>query len=679
MRQMSLRSTRARLAAVCAVLITAMTAGLIGAASASASPQGCRVDYKVTSEWQGGFIADVKVTNLGAPIDGWQLEWAFPSGQQVGHAWLAKITSSGDQVTAENYGYNSRIGTDKKTSFGFSGSWSGANEAPATFKLNGVTCDGTVSDPEDLTAIETVEAMEPGWNVGNTLDAIPDETSWGNPLISGELLDTVKAAGYKSIRLPVSWSDYIGEGPDYTIDQARMDRVAEVVDMAIERDLYVLLNVHHDSWQWIRYMPTDHDDVVAKFEAVWTQIAERFKDHSELLVLESNNEPQFEGTTYEEGDAYNDELNRLFHEIVRGTGGENAERLLVLPTLHTNADQARLDALDTTIAALDDDMIAATVHFYGWWPFSVNNAGGTTYDENVEADIVGTFDRVGATFVDNGIPVIVGEWGVLNYDHNRPGVHQYGELLKFYEAVEWHARDTGGIAMQIWDAGQFLNRETLQWRDQHIFDYFASGWTTRSGTTSFDSVYLDKSEPIAAESLTLNRNGLDFEGLWLGEAELVEGADYTVEGDTLTFTAAGLTALAGDRSYGTNSTVEARFSDGMPWQIHIITYDRPVLSDATGTVDSFAIPTAFTGDQLSTMESVYTDDGTPTGGDWTPFKEYWSTFQPDYGAGTIILKTDYLNGIEDGRSATLTFHFWGGGEISYEVTRSGSTLTGTAL
>ncbi|WP_205324668.1 cellulase family glycosylhydrolase [Glycomyces sp. YM15] len=677
--------TRLRLAAVCAALLALLTAGAVGIVSANASPQGCLVDYKVTSEWNGGFIADVKVTNLGDPVDGWELKWAFPSGQQVTHGWAADIASSGADVTAKSLSYNAKVKTDKQVSFGFAGSWSGANEAPTSFKLNGVLCDGTVSDPsttpppaDELNAVETVAAMEPGWNVGNTLDAIPEETSWGNPLITEELLDTVKAAGYKSIRLPVTWTDYIGEGPDHTIDQARLDRVTEVVDWAIERDLYVLLNVHHDSWMWINTMPTDHDGVVAKFDAVWTQLAEHFKDHSELLVLESNNEPQFADTTHEEGDVYNDELNRLFYEIVRGSGGKNADRLLVLPTLHTNGDQARLDSLKATIDALDDDMIAATVHFYGYWPFSVNIAGGTKVDENVLADIHGTFGRAHDTFVDNGIPVIVGEWGTLAYDYTRPGIIQHGELLKFYEEVQFQARDKG-MTLMLWDAGSFVNRETLEMRDQHLHEWLMSNATTRSGTASFDSIYVDKTDAIEPQSLTLNPNGLDFEGLWHGDTALTEGADYTVEGDTLTLTAAALTNLSGDRAYGVNTTIEARFSAGMPWQIYIITYDEPTLTDATGTTESFAIPTEFNGDRLATMESEYAD-GTATGpGDWTPFKEFWSTFQPDYEAGTILLKPALLNELEEGQTVTLTFHFWGTGEVAYQITKNGTSITGSAL
>ncbi|MFC3492912.1 cellulase family glycosylhydrolase [Glycomyces rhizosphaerae] len=672
---------RMRLGAIAAAAVTALTAGLLGAVSAQAA-QGCEVDYEVTGQWSGGFNANVEVTNLGEPVSNWDLEWTWPDGQRVTDMWNAKDKSKAASAKASGLGYNAALATGASTSFGFAGSWSGANTTPAEFRLNGRVCDGSVSEPttppNGATAMEQVAAMQPGWNVGNTLDALGGETGWGNPLITEELLQTVKAEGYNSIRLPVTWDENLGPAPDYTIDPAWLDRVAEVTDWAIANDLQVLLNIHHDSWMWMSTMPTDHDGVLSKYEAIWTQIAERFKDYPSELSFESVNEPQFADTEAAAGDVLVHELNVAFHEIVRGSGGNNEDRLLVMPTLVTSADQPQLDALKATIDELDDDMIAATVHMYGPWPFSVNIAGGTTYSEQVEQDITSTFERVNDTFVDSDIPVIIGEWGVLGYDWTRPIVpsQQYGELLKFFEGMMYQARDKQ-MTLMLWDAGSYLNRDTLEWRDPLVQSYMDSGLTTRSGTASFDSIYLEKAGTIADESLALNHNGLEFKGLWHGDTALTEGADYTVTGDTLTLTAAALTRLAGDRAYGTNATIEARFSAGLPWRIHIISYDTSQLSDASGTTDAFAIPTQFNGDQLATMEAKYADGTSAGPHDWTSFKEFWATYRPDYSAGAIGLTSDFFNGVREGEPVTLTFHFWGGGTIDYTVTKTGTTVTGT--
>jgi endoglucanase len=551
---------------------------------------------------------------------------------------------------------------------------------------NGRLCKPATS----VTAMEQVAAMQPGWNVGNTLDALGGETAWGNPLITEELLQTITAEGYKSIRLPVSWDEHTGPGPGYTIDPAWLDRVAQVVDWAIANDLPVMVNMHDQ--MWTKLLPDDRENVLAKFDSMWTQIAERFKDYPSELSFESINEPQFP-TDEANKDAHTATLNVAFYEAVRATGGKNEDRLLVLPTWVTNSEQPHLDALKATIDSLDDDMIAATVHFYGFWPFSVNVAGVTTYDEATQQDLENTFQRVNDTFVDNEIPVIVGEWGVLGYDYTRPGVpqsQQYGELLKLFEGIMYQARDQH-LTLMLWDAGSYLNRHTFEWRNPHLHSYMDSGLTTRSGTASFDSIYLEKAGTIADESLTLNRNGLEFEGLWHGDTALAEGADYTVEGDTLTLTAAALTRLAGDREYGVNSTIEARFSDGGPWQIHVITYDTAQIADLTGTTDPvpwsqweacnsscFAIPTEFNGDQVATMEAKYADGTNAGPHTWTAFKEFWATYRPDYDAGTISLTPDFFNEVRDDEPVTLTFHFWGGGTIDYTITKSGTTVTGTS-
>ncbi|WP_311736798.1 X2-like carbohydrate binding domain-containing protein [Streptomyces sp. TLI_185] len=124
------------------------------------------------------------------------------------------------------------------------------------------------------------------------------------------------------------------------------------------------------------------------------------------------------------------------------------------------------------------------------------------------------------------------------------------------------------------------NRTTLQWRAPELFAQIKSSWSTRSGTASSDLVFLPKSGDITAQSLTLNLNGTDFQGLRYGSRNLLKGRDYTVSGKQLTLTPAALTELAGDRTYGTNAALQAGFSRGVPWRIDVITYDTPVLSSA---------------------------------------------------------------------------------------------------
>ncbi|MFK4088874.1 cellulase family glycosylhydrolase [Kribbella sp. NPDC020789] len=670
----SRRLFRARVIAVLAAAAATFTAGLTAVdATAAPAASGCSVSYSVTSQWQGGFTADVAVTNLGAPLDGWQLVWTWPSGQRTTQVWNATITTSGSRATAKDVGYNARIGTNAKVSFGFNGTWTGSNPVPSSFELNGVLCTGSTSSD----AMAEVAAMQPGWNLGNTLDSTgSDETSWGNPRVTEALLDQVKAQGFKSIRIPVTWSQHLGPAPGYPIEAAYLDRVKEVAGWALARNLYVMINLHHDSWQWINTMPSDHDGVLTRYNAVWTQLAEAFKPFGPKLTLESVNEPQFTGSSGQAQEVQLlNELNASFRDIVRRSGGNNATRLLVLPTLHTSSDQVLLDALATSIQGFNDPNLVATVHYYGYWPFSVNVAGGTHFDATAQKDLTDSFDRVRTTLIARGIPVILGEYGLLGFDRHIGTIEQ-GEKLKFFEYLGYYAR-TQNITTMLWDNGQHLGRTSFQWSDPELIAQIKSSWTTRSGTASTDQVFTAKSAAITAKTITLNLNGTSFMGLRHGTTELVRGTDYTVQGDQLTLSAPLLTRLSGSREYGTNAMLSARFSQGVPWRINLITYDTPVLSNATGTTSSFAIPTAFRGDLLATMEAKY-DDGTNAGPhDWTSYKEFDRAFAPDYANGVTTLTPDFFAAVRDNARVTLTFHYWSGSTVTYYVTKAGTTVTGT--
>ena len=526
--------------------------------------------------------------------------------------------------------------------------------------------------PKD--AMDAVAAMQPGWGLSNSLDAIPDETAWGNPPASEALLDAVRAKGFNSIRIPVTWSNQQQTSAPYTIDSAYLDRVEEVVDWALADGFYVLLDMHHDSWQWVKDLAVDHDNVRARFDETWTQIAERFRDKSDKLVLENVNEVFFDGATDAEQLDLMDELNRSFHGIVRGSGGNNASRYLLMPTLGDAGTPERMDSLLATMQSLNDSRLIASVHFYGFWPFSVNVAGYTRFNDEVQRDIDTLFTGLNDTFVDRGIPVIVGETGLLGLDYTKPGVVERGEMLKFFEAVG-HAARTNGLTLNYWDS--YINRQTFEPHDPDLFAQIQSSWTERSGTASSDMVFVPKSGAIMDQTLTLNLNGTTFQGLSHNGIPLVEGTDYSVSGDQLTLKGAALTRLVGNRDYGVNATIQANFSQGLPWKIFVRTNDTPVLSNATGTTDSFAIPTQFRGDVLATMEAVY-DDGSYAGPvNWSSYKFYWSNFRPDYTNNTTLLTSDFFNEVNDGARVTLTFHYWSGATATYYVTKSGTSVTGT--
>ncbi|WP_199616219.1 cellulase family glycosylhydrolase [Paenibacillus alkalitolerans] len=538
--------------------------------------------------------------------------------------------------------------------------------------------DGREAQDARKSIIQTyVDAMQPGWNLGNTFDATGnDETSWGNPRVTEEMIRQIASQGYKSIRIPITWNQRMGDGPDYKIDPAFMDRIEEVVNWSLDAGLYVMINLHHDSWLWVHQLGTDHDAVLARYEAAWTQIADRFKDHSDKLMFESINEPFFSGADTAKSLELLDELNTSFHSIVRGSGGQNAVRPLVLPTLSTNDAQDRLDAIADTIAKLNDPNLIATIHFYGFWPFSVNIAGFTKFDDVTKNHIIEAFDRVHDTLVANGIPVILGEYGLLGFDRNTGTIEQ-GEKLKFFEFLLHYVQEKN-ITHMLWDNGQHFNRRTFQWSDQVLYEMMKASWKGRSAIGETDMIFIKKGSAAEDTDIRLSLNGNRFTGLRADGGNLRKGTDYELDGDVLTVKASLLDKLTASGEFGENAVLKAQFNKGVDWNFDVIYYDTPVLQDAEGTTDAFAIPAAFNGDRLATMEAVYASGGNAGPHGWTPFKEFAVAFSPSYDTNELTLTKTFFNEVRDGEAVNLKFHFWSGDIVTYTITKNGTSVVGTA-
>ena len=519
----------------------------------------------------------------------------------------------------------------------------------------------TRSTPAATPMQKYVEAMQPGWNLGNTLDATPNETAWGNPLTTKELIDQVAAQGFKSIRIPVTWEPYLGAGPDYTIDPAWMDRVEEIVDWSLEADLYVMLNVHHDSY-WIREMPANYLD---RFDAIWTQIATRFRDYPNKLHFESINEPDFDVADEATKLTLLDELNTHCFNIVRGSGGANATRPIVMPTIATNAGQQYLDSLKATMAKLNDPNLIATTHYYGQWHFSVNIAGRTTFNDQVIEDITGSLGRCYDTFVADGIPMIIGELGLLNHDRLNPAFER-GEMLKYFERYIAEAR-AKGITWQIWDAGGQFDRHNYQWLDPELCSYYMQGLSSRSSTGKTDLVFVETGAPKDV-AIPLNLNGNSFVSVTDGDATLQPGIDYTIDGNVLTLKSS-LLAPYSTGAFGVKTVLHANFSDGLPWKLYARHLGTAALSDAIGTKGlGLTIPTAFKGDVVEKMEARYAGRGSPFPGpaNWTEFQVFKETYLPDYSADSIHLQKNFFDSTTND-PIDITFHMWSGRQYTYDL------------
>ncbi len=243
----------------------------------------------------------------------------------------------------------------------------------------------------DITSMELVSEMGIGYNLGNSLDVCNadrdgdgeidenssdvDETLWGNPVVTKELIEFVKESGFNSIRIPITWRDHIDE--DYNIDEEWMDRVVEVVDYAYDLGLYVIINVHHDGGgdpefgAWIRNASADYDGVLEKYLAIWQQICDRFEDYGDRLIFESMNEVGFDDL--DEWKAYEtlNSLNQAFVDLVRSSGGNNPERHLLIAGYWTDI----AETCDSQFEMPDDpaDRCILSVHYYTQWQLCTTN------------------------------------------------------------------------------------------------------------------------------------------------------------------------------------------------------------------------------------------------------------------------------------------------------------------
>lgn len=328
---------------------------------------------------------------------------------------------------------------------------------------------------------ELFSHMTVGWNLGNTFDAIgagdtlSSETYWGNPKTTKEMIDVLAQQGFNTVRIPVTWAEHVGPAPDYMINEAWLDRVEEVVDYCLEDDMYVILDTHHEPDFWMSLAQEDMDATKAELAAIWTQIAERFKDRDEHLLFEGMNEPRTKGSAAEwsggtgpERVAVN-ELNGVFIDAVRAVGGKNSERCLIICPYGNNASSAALQNL----RIYDDPNIAVAVHLYTPYFFTYDPDQGSIleWDGSLKSEITSTLSLVDSFLLKKDVPVIVTEFGAVNKGRTEEVIRWAEDYLS--------AMNSYGIKCIWWDNGIYtgqgerfgiLDRRNLTWFSREIAD-----------------------------------------------------------------------------------------------------------------------------------------------------------------------------------------------------------------
>ena len=302
--------------------------------------------------------------------------------------------------------------------------------------INAQALSGDTLKNADTEAI--LEDMGLGWNLGNSLDAtggsgLDTETSWSNPKTTQALIDKVKSLGFNTVRVPVSWGKHVS-GDNYTIDSAWLARVKEVVDYCYKNDMYVILNIHHDtksseSASGAGYYPRSsaYSSSEKFVTSVWSQMAEYFKNYDYHLIFETLNEPRLIGTGYEwwfnkwnipseVKDAIDciNKLNQKAVDTIRDTGSNNRGRLIMCPGYDASIDGATVSGfkLPTDISG-NKNRIAVSVHAYSPYNFAMNVGSGSTstYTSSIKSELRDLFSTLKSNFRDKGIPVVIGEFG----------------------------------------------------------------------------------------------------------------------------------------------------------------------------------------------------------------------------------------------------------------------------
>lgn len=347
----------------------------------------------------------------------------------------------------------------------------------------------------DIPADKIAAVLSPGWNLGNQLEGItlktntetgvtvtyPSETAYIDTKITKELFQAVKKEGFKFVRIPVSFFSYIDDENNYTIDANWLSRLQEVVDMAIDANLYCMIDLHGDAYytiknSWLLCAKEDQEEIIEKYSAIWKQIAQTFRDYDESVLFESMNEV-FDGNyngpipyAYENINTYND----VFVKTVRSTGGNNERRWLLIPGWNTNIN-ATVNGFGTSgnFRLPNDEYLMVSVHYYDPWGFCGGENGVATQwgsfaskkdkVNGSESSMAKQFNKLQETFTSKGIPVVIGEWGSIDKteDDNENSVYRTYYAKKLCE----NAKRTGCVPV-IWDNG---------WNGKYGFSLFNRG------------------------------------------------------------------------------------------------------------------------------------------------------------------------------------------------------------
>jgi aryl-phospho-beta-D-glucosidase BglC (GH1 family) len=330
-----------------------------------------------------------------------------------------------------------------------------------------------------LSPHEAVAQMRKGINLGNTHEP-PTEAGWNNPRAEEYYFDLYKEAGFDMVRIPVRWDGYTGKTTPYKIDNYWLNRIEQVVDWGLERDLFIVINAHHEEWIKSNYSEANK----ARFDSIWSQIATHFKDKPEKLIFEIINEPY--GLTR----VQNDDLHARVLSIIRKT---NPTRLVIFQGHNWGGSDELV-----TAQIPDDDYVIGSFHSYDPYLFGLEGEGtwGSAADYNA---LDQKFKNVADWSEENDIPVFLGEFGAI-----KPG--DYNSRMRHYRAY-MELSQKYGFTPAAWDDGgnfRIMEREQHDWNE--IKDILIH--TTANSPKPFAVVHQDSIIQVSWASYTSDHDSI---------------------------------------------------------------------------------------------------------------------------------------------------------------------------
>jgi aryl-phospho-beta-D-glucosidase BglC (GH1 family) len=372
------------------------------------------------------------------------------------------------------------------------------------------------------TAQQISSKMKIGCNLGNTLEAICSESAWGAGKTSQRVIDSIKAAGFNTIRIPCAWFCH-SDTMTNIIDEEWMARVKEVVDYCINDSLYTILNIHWDNgWLDEHINVKDSARINKRQYDYWSQIAECFKDYDEHLLFAGSNEPPAK-------DASQMSVllgyHQTFIDAVRATGGNNSSRTLIVQGPSTDIDLTN-KLMNTMPKDQLADRLMLEIHYYTPYQFCLmekdanwgkvfyywgkNNHSKTDVSRNStwgeESDMDKYFGMMKTKFVDKGIPVIIGEYGAYKRKLSSPSDQKLHDAsVEFFHRYLIKSATSKGITPYLWDTpGGLFNRSTGAVRDRGVLNAIMQVPVTSTEIGKIDNGSTELYPNPFSSSITLN-------------------------------------------------------------------------------------------------------------------------------------------------------------------------------